>query len=299
MSLIIEKLKKLCLVLKNAGIAFVDDNVIGLCASLSFYTLFSLPPLLMVMIAFSGIFFGTDAVQGQLFFEIQSLVGKDTAIQVQEILKNLKLNHNNGFAAFIGSVIFFFGASGVFSEIQSSILLIWKIKPTHKNSFRNYFRLKVLSFLMVGSISFLLIVSLVINAVLDIASKHLESIFKDTAVNVFHTINSLIALVVITVVFMLIFKTLHDKKMKWKYVFVAALSTTILFMVGKYLISVYLANSIIISIYGAAGTLIMLLVWVYYSAAVLYFGAEIAKAYAYSNNEFDLDMPDPEPEELY
>jgi membrane protein len=135
--------------------------------------------------------------------------------------------------------------------------------------------------------------------VLDIASKHLESIFKDTAVNVFHTINSLIALVVITVVFMLIFKTLHDKKMKWKYVFVASLSTTILFMVGKYLISVYLANSIVISIYGAAGTLIMLLVWVYYSAAVLYFGAEIAKAYAYSNNEFDLDMPDPEPEELY
>jgi membrane protein len=275
--MILKKIKKLFIILKTACIHFVDDNVIGLCASLSFYTLFSLPPLLMVMIAFSGIFFGTDAVQGQLFFEIQTLVGKVTAIQIQEIIKNLKLHHNNGFAAFIGSVIFFFGASGVFSEIQSSILLIWKIKPMHKNTFRNYFQLKLLSFLMVGSISFLLIVSLVINALLDIVNKRL----------------------VITTVFMLIFKTLHDKKMKWKYVFVAALSSTILFLAGKYLIGLYLANSIVISVYGAAGTLIMMLVWVYYSAVVLYFGAEIAKAYAYSNNEFDLDIPNPEPEELY
>jgi membrane protein len=299
MKLILKKLKKLLLILKNAGIAFVDDNVIGLCASLSFYTLFSLPPLLMVMIAFSGIFFGTDAVQGQLFFEIQALVGKQTAIQVQELLKNLKLHHNNGIAAVIGSAIFFFGASGVFSEIQSSIHLIWKIKPTHKNGFRNYLKLKLLSFLMVGSISFLLIVSLVINSVLDIINKRLESFFKGTTVSIVHSINSVFVLIVITIVFMLIFKTLHDKKMKWKYVFVAALSATLLFLTGKYLIGLYLANSIVISVYGAAGTLIMLLVWVYYSAVVLYFGAEIAKAYAYSNNEFDLEMPNPEPEEFY
>jgi membrane protein len=253
----------------------------------------------MVMIAFSGIFFGTDAVQGQLFFEIQALVGKQTAIQVQELLKNLKLHHNNGIAAVIGSAIFFFGASGVFSEIQSSIHLIWKIKPTHKNGFRNYLKLKLLSFLMVGSISFLLIVSLVINSVLDIINKRLESFFKGTTVSIVHSINSVFVLIVITIVFMLIFKTLHDKKMKWKYVFVAALSATLLFLTGKYLIGLYLANSIVISVYGAAGTLIMLLVWVYYSAVVLYFGAEIAKAYAYSNNEFDLEMPNPEPEEFY
>lgn len=204
--------------------------------------------------------FRTDAVQGQLFFEIQALVGKQTAIQVQELLKNLKLHHNNGIAAVIGSAIFFFGASGVFSEIQSSIHLIWKIKPTHKNGFRNYLKLKLLSFLMVGSISFLLIVSLVINSVLDIINKRLESFFKGTTVSIVHSINSVFVLIVITIVFMLIFKTLHDKKMKWKYVFVAALNATLLFLTGKYLIGSDPANSIVISVYGAAGTLIMLLV---------------------------------------
>lgn len=287
------------LILKNAGIAFADDNVAGLCASLSFYTLFSLPPLLMVMVAFSGIFFGTDAVQGQFFFEIQALVGKQTAIQVQELLKNLKLHHNNGIAAIIGSIIFFFGASGVFSEIQSSIHLIWKIKPAHKNGFKNYLKLKLLSFLMVGSISFLLIVSLVINAVLDIINKRLEIYFKDTTVFIVHSMNSLLILIVITSAFMLIFKTLQEGKMKWKYIFAASLSSTLLFLTGKYLIGLYLANSIVISVYGAAGTLIMLLVWVYYSASVLYFGAEIAKAYAHNNNEFHPETSNPATEELY
>ena len=288
--MILQKIKKIYLILKIACISFIDDDVIRLCASLSFYTLFSLPPLLMVMIAFCGIFFGTDAVQGQLFFEIQSLVGKQVAIQIQEIIKNLKLYNNNGIIAFIGSVIFFFGASGVFSEIQSSIHLIWKIEPTHKNSIRNFLQNKLLSFAMIGSVSFLLTVCLVINTVLDIANKRLELLFRNTTVSVIHSINAVVVFVVITVVFILIFKTLHDKRMKWKYVFTAAISTTLLFMLGKYLISIYLGNSRIISIYGAAGTLIILLVWVYYSAAVLYFGAEIAKAYASSNNESHIEI---------
>lgn len=283
-------LKKIYLILKKAGIAFIDDNVMGLCASLSFYTLFSLPPLLIVVIAFTGIFFGADAVQGQLFFEIQSLVGRETAIQVQDIIKNLNLYHQNGVAAFIGSAIFFFGASGVFSEIQSSILLIWKIKPLHTNSFRNYFRLKLLSFLLIGSISFLLIVSLTINVILNLVMSHMEILFKGLTIHIIQFINSMFVIVVITSVFMLIFKTLHDVKMKWKYVFVAAVSATLLFLTGKYLIGLYLANSIVISVYGATGTLIMLLVWVYYSAAVLYFSAEIAKAAAQINGDFETDL---------
>lgn len=288
--MILQKIKKIYFIIKTACISFIDDDVIRLCASLSFYTLFSLPALLMVMIALSGIFFGTDAVQGQLFFEIQTLVGKQVAIQIQEILKNIKLYNNNGIIAFIGSIVFFFGAAGVFSEIQSGIHLIWKIEPTHKNGIRNFLQMKLLSFAMIGSVSFLLTVCLVINTILDIANKRLELLFKNTTVSIIHTINSIVVFVVITIVFVLIFKTLHDKKMKWKYVFTAAMSTTSLFMLGKYLISIYLGNSRIISIYGAAGTLIMLLVWVYYSAAVLYFGAEIAKAYANSNNESHIEI---------
>ncbi len=288
--MILQKIKKIYYVLKLACISFIDDDVIRLCASLSFYTLFSLPALLMVLIALSGIFFGTDAVQGQLFFEIQSLVGKQVAIQIQEIVKNIKLYNNNGIIAFIGSVVFFFGASGVFSEIQSGIHLIWKIEPTHKSGVKNFLQMKLLSFAMIGSVSFLLTVCLVINTVLDMVNKRVGLLFKNTTVSLIHTINTVVVLVVITIVFILIFKTLHDKKMKWKYVFTAALSTTVLFMLGKYLIGIYLGNSLIIGIYGAAGTLIMLLIWVYYSAAVLYFGAEIAKAYACSNNESHIEI---------
>jgi membrane protein len=299
MQLIKTKIKKFYFILKHAWFGFIDDNVISLCASLSFYTLFSLPPLLMVMIALSGIFFGTDAVQGRLFYEIQVIAGEQLAIQIQEIIKNLKLQHNNSLIALTSTVIFFFGASGVFSEIQSGIHIIWKIESKHESTIRNFLKLRFLSFLMIGSVSFLLIVSLVINALLDIASKRLELFLKDSTVLIFQVINSLFVLVVITVVFMLIFKTLHDKKMKWKYVFVAAFSSTILFMTGKYLISLYLTNSIVISIYGAAGSLIMLMVWIYYSAAVLYISAEIAKAYAYSNDEFELELTEQEIEELY
>lgn len=284
---ILQKTNKPYQIIKGAIVSFIDNDAIKLCASLSYYTIFSLPPLIIVIIALCGVFLGKEAVQGELFYEIQSLVGAQVAFQIQEIIKNLKLSNNNGIAAFIGSLMLFFGASGVFSEIQSSMNTIWHITTKPKTGILHFFRRKLISISMIGSVSFLLVVCLVINTVLDIMTKHLELYLKDSTVIIIQIINTSVVFVVNTILFILIYKTLPDKRMKWKYIFVAAFSTSFLFMIGKYLIGLYLGNSKIISVYGAAGTLIVLLVWVYYSAVILYFGAELAKSYARSNNEFD------------
>ncbi len=283
----LQKIKNLYAIIKGAVDSFIDDSAIKLCASLSFYTVFSLPPLIIIIIALCGVFLGKEAVQGQLFFEIQSLVGPQVAIQIQDIVRNLKIYNNNGIAAFVGGLMLFFGASGVFSEIQSSINLIWKIEEHKKSGILGFLKNKLLSFSMIGTVSFLLIVCLVINTILDLMSHRLEYLLKDSTVIIIKIINLVIVFVVITFLFVLIFKTLPDKKMKWKYTWTAALSTSVLFMIGKYLIGIYLGNSNIMSTYGAAGTLIVLLTWVYYSAVILYFGAEIAKSYARINKEFD------------
>lgn len=285
-----KSIKKVYTIIKNAVIGFIDDNVISMCASLSFYTIFSLPPLLMIIIALLSVFFGKEAIEGQLVYEIQTLVGKQVAVQIQEVIKNLKLYNNNGIAAFIGTLVFLFGASGVFSEIQHSLNTIWKIKPINKNGLLNVIHNKLLSFSMIGSLTFLMIVCLIINVMLDLFNKRVEFLFKDTTVNIINVINISIVFSVITVLFMLIFKTLPGKKLRWKYITVAALTSSVLFIIGKYFIGLYLGNSSLISIYGAAGTLIMLLIWVYYSALILFFGAEIAKAHAKSNNEFDEEI---------
>lgn len=282
------RIKKLYNIIKNAVIAFIDDNVISMCASLSFYTIFSLPPLLMIVIALLSILFGKEAIEGKLVHEIQALVGRPIAVQIQDIIRNLKLYNNNGIAAFIGSLVFLFGASGVFSEIQHSLNKIWHIKESKSNGFIQFIQNKLLSFSMIGSVTFLMIVCLIINLLLDLFNERLEFLFKNSTVNIINAVNISVVFVVITILFILIFKTLPGKKLRWKYITVAALTASVLFIVGKYFIGLYLGSSSLISLYGAAGTLIMLLIWVYYSALILYFGAEIAKAYAHSNNDFEI-----------
>lgn len=283
-----EKLKVPFIIVKHSVVSFINDNVIKLCASLSYYTVFSLPPLFIIMIALCSVFLGKDAVQGELFYEIKSLVGSEVAYQIQEIIKHLKIYNNNGLVASVGGIMLFIGASGVFSEIQSSINLIWHIPSTKKeNSILKFLKNKLLSFAMIGSVSFLLIVCLAINTFMDVLNKRLELLFKDTTVVILYIVNMVLVFIVITVLFLLIFRTLPNKTMKWKYLIVASCTTSFLFMIGKYLIGLYLGNSRMMSIYGAAGTLIVLLIWVYYSAIILYFGAELAKSYARSNHEFE------------
>lgn len=264
---------------------FVDDNAMKLSASLSYYTIFSLPPLLMIIISLSGFFFGAEAVKGELFGQINSLVGNDAALQIQEAIKNVSLSQSNTFATVIGIIVLVIGASGIFAEIQDSINYIWGLKAKPKRGFIKFIKNRLMSFSMIGSVGFLLMVGLIVNSLMDILNKKLEALFPKEAIYLFYALNILLVFAIITLLFTVIFKTLPDGKVVLKDCVIGASFTAFLFMIGKFVIGAYLGSSAIANIYGAAGSLILILVWVYYSAMILYFGAEFTKIYANNHGQ--------------
>ena len=265
---------------KESFKGFIEDNVLQLSAALSYYTIFSLPPLLIIIIGLSGIFFGADAVKGEIFGQINGLVGNDAALQIQEAIKNVKLSDNSLFAAIIGIIILLIIASGLFAEIQYSINSIWGIKAKPKRSIIKFLFNRLMSFSMVGSLSFLFLVGLITNSIIDILNNRLIIIFPQYPVFLFYIFNMLILFIIITLLFSIIFKTLPDGKISFHDCIIGAFFTAFLFMIGKFAISIYVGSYNIASIYGAAGSLIIILIWVYYSAIILYFGAEFTKVYA-------------------
>ena len=271
--------------LKETFNGFIDDNAIKLSAALSYYTIFSLPPLLIIIISLSGIFLGADAVKGELFGQIQGLVGSDAALQIQEAIKNVKLSNGNAFATTFGLVILLIGASGVFAEIQDSINYIWGLKAKPKRGIIKYLYNRLMSFSMIGSVGFLLLVGLIVNSLVDVLGKRLAVIFPQDAIYLFYIVNGLVIFAIITLLFSIIFKTLPDGRIALRDCLVGASFTAILFMIGKFAIGAYLGNSNIASIYGATGSIILILVWVYYSAIILYFGAEFTKVFAYTHGQ--------------
>lgn len=264
---------------------FIHDDGLKLSAALSYCTIFSLPPLLIIIISLSGVFFGAEAVRGQIFGQINGLVGNDAALQIQEAIKNVKLSSSNAFAAIFGVIVLLIGASGVFSEIQDSINHIWGIRAKSKRHLLKFTYNRLMSFSMVGSVGFLLLVGLIVNSLIDILNKRLAIIFPRDAINLFYVINTLIIFVIIALLFGLIFRILPDGKIARRDCLIGASFTALLFMIGKFAIGIYLGKFNITSIYGAAGSVIAILVWVYYSAAILYFGAEFTKVYAHTHGQ--------------
>ena len=268
--------------LKDTFLEFTDDNAIKLSAALSYYTIFALPPLLIIIITICGFFFGEEAVTGQLYGQINRMVGDDAAIQIQEAIKNVQLADSNIFVSIFGVVMLLIGASGVFAEIQSSINFIWGLKAKPNKGLKKFIQNRIMSFSMIVSVGFLMLVSLILNATLDVLNARLKLYLPESTIYLFYVINLIIVFASITLLFAIIFRTLPDGIIKWKDAFIGASSTAVLFMVGKFAIGFYLGNSTIGSVYGAAGSVIVILVWVYYSAIILYFGAEFTKVYARS-----------------
>lgn len=277
-----KKLRLYLNVLKKTAIAFSDDNAFKLSASLSYYTIFSLSPLLIIIISLAGIFFGRDAVQGKIYGEIRELVGSDAALQIQQIIQNLQHSKHNAIGALIGIIVLIFGATGVFTEIQGSINYIWSVKAKPQRGWANYLLNRLVSFSLVISLGFLLLVSLTVNALMDLLSQRLMHFLPSFTVQVFYIINILILFCVITLLFAIIFKVLPDATINWKDAFIGAAFTAILFMIGKFLIGYYLGSSNIGVTYGAAASIVILLLWIYYSSIILYFGAEFTRVYAIS-----------------
>jgi membrane protein len=271
--------------LKGAVSGFIEDNGLKLSAALSYYTIFSLPPLLIIIISLSGIFFGNDAVEGQIFGQINGLVGNDAALQIQGAIKNIKLSGSSLFATTFSVIILLIVASGVFVEIQDSINYIWGIKAKPKKGLIKFLFNRLMSFSMIGSLVFLLVVGLIVNSVMNVLNNKLETFFNHHSISIFHAFNILTVFIIITLIFMLIFKTLPDGKIALRDCFIGASFTSVLFMVGKFGIGFYLSNFNVGSIYGAAGSIIIILAWVYYSSVILYFGAEFTKVFAQNHGK--------------
>ncbi|KAA0991575.1 YihY/virulence factor BrkB family protein [Dyadobacter aurulentus] len=259
---------------------FMNDNGLKLSAALSYYTIFSLAPMLLVIISVFSIFFGREAIQGELFGQIKGLVGASAAEQLQEILKNAELSNKSGLAAGIGIATLLIGATGVFAEMQDSINFIWAIKSKPKKGWLQYLKNRLISFSMILTLGFLLVVSLGASAVVDLLSSRLERYFSEASVVVFYIINLALVLAVITSLFTVIFKVLPDGKLRWKECMVGAGFTAILFLIGKFAISFYLGKSDLGATYGTSASIVILLTWIYYSSIILYFGAEFTKVYA-------------------
>ncbi len=266
--------------LKDTYRGFADDKALKLSASLSYYTVFSLGPLLLLLISLVGFFLGKEAIQGQLFAEINGLVGNKAALQIQDIIQHLELSGKTTSAVIIGIVTLIVGATSVFGEIQDSINIIWRVKAKPKRGWVKLLKDRLLSSSLIIGLGFLLIVSLIINGALQALNDWLRGYFPDVTVLIFNILNIIISFAVITLLFGVIFKVLPDVKIHWKDVRVGAFFTACQFMLGRFLIGIYIEKAGTESTYGAAGSLIIILVWVYYTAAILYFGAEFTRVYA-------------------
>lgn len=267
-------------ILVEAGKAFSNDNAMKYSASLSYYTIFSMAPLLLIVIAMTSVFFGEEAVNGQVYGEIRSWVGKDAAVQIQDMIKNGQLSNKSWIATTIGIIALAIGATGVFVEIQDSINQIWNVRPKPKRGWLKFLTNRAISFSLILSLGFLLLVSLLLNTLLDVLFDRIDVLFPSLAVAGLYVVNLLIVFSIITLLFAVVFKVLPDGEPHWKDAFVGAGFTAILFMIGKFVIGYYLGHANVATAYGSSGALVIILLWINYSSVILYFGAEFTKVYA-------------------
>lgn len=273
-------LKSIWTIIKNSGQDFINFRITRMSAALAYYTVFSIAPLIILVISLSTIFYGKSAIEGSVYGEIRSFVGDAAALQIQELIKNATIAKGNAFASIASIIAVVIGATGIFGEIQDSINFIWGLKAKPKRGIFKILLNRLLSFSIIVSVSFILLVSLLVSTVLDILSNRLTQIFPHITVYLAYAGNLLLTFIVTTFLFGTIFKILPDAKIKWRDILTGAITTSILFMLGKFGISFYLGAKNIGNTYGAAGSIVLVLLWVYYSAIILYFGAAFTKNYA-------------------
>jgi membrane protein len=258
---------------------WLEDKAPQLGASLAFYTALSIAPLLVIALAAAGWLFGADAARGQISDEMTALVGEAGGKAIEDMIASARKPTTGSVAAVLGLVTLLFGASGVFGQLQSALNTIWEVKPKPGRGILGMLRDRFLSFAMVMGIVFLLLASLVVTTALASVGEW-TSRLPDSLQWAAQAINLLVSLAVITVLFAMMFKLLPDVRMAWSDVWLGAAVTAVLFTVGKFAIGMYLGHSSMASSYGVAGSFVVLLVWVYYSAQILFFGAELTQVYA-------------------
>jgi len=272
--------KNIWSVVKKTFSGFAEHKILKLSAALAYTTIFSMAPLLIMILFLCTIFLSREAVEGSIYNQIKGFVGSASAEQVQSMIRTSSKATSGTLAGTLGVVALLVAATSLFAEIQDSINTIWGVRPKEGSGIKNFFKSRLLSFGIIGSLGFLLLVTLGFSAIIDTISERLTANFSNVAVVLIYFFNILLTLFVVTVLFAVIYKVLPDAEIKWQQVRTASMVTAIFFIGGKFLISLYIAKTDVGSAFGAAGSLVILLVWVYYSSVTLYLGAEFAKQWA-------------------
>lgn len=275
----VAKLKTVFEVLKQTVRDWLDDKAPRLGAALAYYTIFSVAPLIIIVIAIAGIWFGREAAQEQIMSQMAAMVGDQGAQGIQSLLQAANKPREGMIASVVAVVTLIFGATGVFMQLQDALNTIWEVKPKPGQGIRGFIRHRLLSLAMIFGIGFLLLVSLVVSAGLAAAGKWFAGSMPGGE-QLWHVINFVISFVVIALMFTLMFKYLPDVKIAWRDVWLGGVITAAFFTIGKFALGMYLGRSGVSSAYGAVGSLVVLLLWIYYSAQILFFGAEFTQVYA-------------------
>lgn len=265
-------------------------------AALAFYALFSLAPILVLTIAVAGLFFGATAAEGQIIYQIQNLVGLNGAVAIQAILVAARDPVGGQIATIVAIGLLLIGATSVFTELKGSLDELWGVRKSELSPISILLRTRLLSFGLVLVLAFLLLISLVVSALLNFFEQYVGNVMSSSA-QLFTTLTSLVSFGVITCLFAVIYKMLPDEPLSWRDVAIGSMFTACLFTLGKYLIGLYIGNSAVASSFGAAGSVIAILLWVYYSAQIFFLGAEFTRQYAlrfgslkqYKQQQFELD----------
>ena len=267
-------------VLRAAVDGWFDDKIPQLGAALAYYTLFSLAPLLIIAIGIAGLIFGEKAARGEVVTQVESAIGQPAASAVQDLLISTGSGGGSILATIGGIGLLLFGASGAFVQLQDSLNWIWKVQPKPGRGIRGVIRDRLLSFLVVLSTGLLLFASLLLNAALAVLERFLASDALPGGTHLWQALSSAVSLLIVMLLFALIYRVLPDVQISWRHVWLGAILTALLFTAGKYVIGLYLGWTATASVFGAAASLVVILIWLYYSAQILLFGAELTHAFA-------------------
>lgn len=256
-----------------------EDKASRIAAALAYYTVFSISPLLVIAIAIAGAFFGEQQAQDQINEQLTTLIGADGARPVLMALNNISQPRIRGIASLISVSVLLLGASGIFAQLQDALNTVWKVKPQPGQGILPFIRKRVSAFFMVLAIGCLLILSLLLSAAVSMLSRYRVDFLPGSAI-FWENLDFIVSLGLMTFIFCLMFKYVPDVKIAWKDVFIGSVITAVLFLFGKFLLGVYLSKGSLGSAYGAAGSLIVLLAWIYYSAQIILLGAEFTQVYA-------------------
>ncbi|RLZ12815.1 YihY/virulence factor BrkB family protein [Faecalibacter macacae] len=287
-----EKLKFWYKILFQTATEFGEDRIMKMSASLTYYTLFSLSPLILIVVSGASMFFKKDAIENRIYTELKNIVGSEVAITVQNFVANSTLSGDSSLSLYIGLGVLLFGSTTMFTDMQDSLNLILRIESVPRRAWLKLIINRALSFLIILILGLILIATVITNGVLvgygeDIFTKlNIDSRFSSAS---FILLNNILSIFISIVIFYVLFKVLPDAKIHRKPAFLGAVFTAVLFYIAKYLIGIYLSNTKYSTIFGSAGSLVVLLVWIYYVAIIIYFGAKFTKVY--SENQGFLIIP--------